>query len=129
MPDFAPWQWVLGAFCAFMIGVAKTGAPGVGTLIVPLMVMTVGDARHAAAWTAPMLSTGDIFAVLYWRRHTEARRLFSLIPSVSIGMIWGALALRLSEMLLRRIIGGIVLAMLAIYLPRKLNPTRNTPGP
>ena len=64
---------MLGAFCAFMIGVAKTGAPGVGTLVAPLMVMTVGDARLATAWSLPILSTADVFAVLYWRRSADSR--------------------------------------------------------
>ena len=49
------WQWMLGALCAFLIGVAKTGAPGLGLLTVPLMVFAVGDARLSAAWTAPIL--------------------------------------------------------------------------
>ena len=71
MPDLAPWQWLLGTFCAFMIGVAKTGAPGVGTMVAPLMVLMVGDARMAAAWALPVLSTADVFAVVYWRRHAE----------------------------------------------------------
>lgn len=26
MPHFAPWQWLLGSPCAYMIGIAKTGA-------------------------------------------------------------------------------------------------------
>ena len=79
MPHLATWQWLLGIFCAFMIGVAKTGAPGVGTMIAPLMVLTIGDARLAAAWTLPVLSTADVFAVAYWRRHAEARQLLAEI--------------------------------------------------
>lgn len=122
MPDLAPWQWLLGAFSAFMIGVAKTGAPGVGTLVAPLMVMTVGDARLATAWTLPILSTADVFAVLYWRRHTEARQLLSLIPWVVAGMAGGALALSLSEMVIRRMIGVIIVGMLAVYLWRRWKP-------
>jgi hypothetical protein len=73
IPSFAPWQWVLGAFSAFAIGVAKTGIPDLGSFVAPLMVLTVGDARHAAAWTLPILSAADIFAVLYWRKHADAR--------------------------------------------------------
>jgi len=121
MPDLPPWKWALGVFCAFMIGVAKTGAPGVGTLIVPFMVMTVGDARLTAAWTAPLLSTGDVFAVIYWRRQAEARRLLALIPWVAGGMAVGAVALSLPELILRRIIGTIVMLMLAAYLKRRLS--------
>ena len=62
---------------------ARTGVPGVATLTVPLMVLTVGDARQAAAWTARILIAADIFAVTYWRRHTETRALLRLVPGRS----------------------------------------------
>src|SRR4029453_7560670 len=128
MPDLAVWQWLLGGFCAVLIGLAKTGAPGAATLTVPLMVMTVGDARHAAGWTAPILITGDIFAVAYWRRHAESRTLFSLIPWVAAGMVVGGLALSLNEPVLRRILGVIVLTMLAVNLLRPRNPGMKVGG-
>jgi len=128
MPHLAPWQWLLGMFCAFMIGVAKTGAPGVGTMIAPLMVLTVGDARFAAAWTLPVLSAADIFAVAYWRRHAEARQLFSLIPWVLVGIAAAAGALSLDEAVIRKIIGGIIIGMLAIYLWRRFSPTPQVAG-
>jgi len=114
---------MLGAFCAFMIGVAKTGAPGVGTLVAPLMVMTVGDARLATAWSLPILSTADVFAVLYWRRSADSRQLFSLIPWVVAGMVGGALALSLSELAIRRMVGIIIVGMLAVYLWRRWSPS------
>jgi uncharacterized membrane protein YfcA len=119
MPDLAAWQWLLGLFCAVMVGAGKTGAPGVGTFIVPLMVMAVGDARYAAAWTVPILSTGDVFAVIYWRRHADVGKLFSLIPWVAAGMLAGALALALREQTLRRIIGVTIVMMLVMYLRQR----------
>jgi hypothetical protein len=122
MPHLALWQWSLGAFCAFMIGVAKTGAPGIGTLISPLMVMMVGDARLATAWTLPILCTADVFAVWYWRRHAEARQLFSMAPWVVVGLGGGALALALSEQVIRRMVGVIILGMTGIYLWRRMSP-------
>jgi uncharacterized membrane protein YfcA len=128
MPHLAPWQWLLGIFSAFMIGVAKTGAPGVGTMIAPLMVLTVGDARLAAAWTLPVLSTADVFAVLYWRRHAEARQLLSLIPWVLVGIAGGAVALSLDELIIRRIIGVIIVGMLLVYLWRRFRPTGQVEG-
>jgi uncharacterized membrane protein YfcA len=128
MPHLAPWQWLLGIFSAFMIGVAKTGAPGVGTMIAPLMVLTVGDARLAAAWTLPVLSTADVFAVLYWRRHAEARQLLSLIPWVLVGIAGGAVALSLDEQIIRRIIGVIIVGMLLVYLWRRFRPTGQVEG-
>lgn len=128
IPELAHWQWGLGVFSAFMIGAAKTGAPGVGNLIIPLMVLVVGDARYAAAWTAPILSTGDVFAVIYWRRHADARKLLSLIPWVVVGMAGGAAALSLSELVLRRIIGGIVITMLALNLKRRWSSSVQVQG-
>jgi len=116
MPHLALWQWLLGAFNAFTVGAAKTGVPGGGTLMVPLMILLVRNARYAAAWTAPMLSTGDVFAVVYWRRHADAKKLFSLIPWVVMGMVGGAFALRLNEHLLRQIVGGIVGTMLVLFV-------------
>jgi len=111
-----------------MIGVAKTGAPGVGTMIAPLMVLTVGDARFATAWTLPVLSTADVFAVAYWRRHAEARQLFSLIPWVLVGIAGAAAALSLDEAVIRKIIGVIIVGMVVIYLWRRFSPTPQVAG-
>ncbi len=112
IPHLAPWQWGLGLFCGFIVGVGKTGAPGFASLVVPLMVLLVGDARLAAAWTLPILITADFFAISYWRRHAEARTLFVLIPWVFAGMAVGAAALSLSEPVLRRMVATLVLWML-----------------
>src|SRR6266850_207408 len=128
IPELATWQWILGMFSALAIGVAKTGMPGISTMVAPLMVLTVGDARHAAAWTLPILSAADVFAVLYWRRHADTRKLFSLIPWVAAGMLAGAIALSLSEHTLRRVIAGIVVLMLLVHIARKRNPQAQVPG-
>src|SRR5919197_1046512 len=69
MPHLALWQWLLGSFCAFLVGLAKTGLPGAGILTIPLMVLAVADARLSAGWLLPILCTADVFAVVYWRRH------------------------------------------------------------
>jgi uncharacterized protein len=104
------------------VGVSKTGVPGLSILVVPLMVLTVGDARHSAGWLLPLMCTADIFAVIYWRRNPAAKRLFSLAPWVVAGMAAGAAALGLSERVLRPVVGVIVLVMLAIYLIRRWRP-------
>ena len=128
MPQLAIWQWALGAFCAFMVGVAKTGVPGLGILVIPLMVLTVGDARQSAGWLLPVLCIADLFAVYYWRRHAAAGRLFALAPWVVGGMAMGAVALSLNERVLRPVVGGLVLLMLAAYLWRRLRPELSNIG-
>jgi uncharacterized membrane protein YfcA len=126
--NFAAWQLLLGAITAFSIGIAKTGVPGLGSFVAPLMVLAVGDARYAAAWTLPILSTADVFAVLCWRKHAAARKLFSLVPWVAVGMIGGAFALALTEHALRRIIGCVIVLMLIVYVARKRNPQAQVAG-
>jgi len=122
MPVLTPWQWALGIVSALFVGIAKTGVPGLSILVVPLMVLAVGDARQSAGWLLPLLCTADIFAVIYWRKHAAATRLFSLAPWVLLGMAFGAAALGLSEKVLRPMVGCIVLVMLAIYLVRRQRP-------
>lgn len=122
MPPLALWQWALGAFCAFNVGMAKTGVPGLGILAIPLMVVAVGDARQSAGWLLPILCTADVFAVYYWRKHAAANRLFSLAPWVLAGVAGGAVALKLEERILRPMVGVIVLVMLAAYLWRRYRP-------
>lgn len=128
MPHFEAWQWALGTICALAIGIAKTGLPGFGSFVAPLMVLAVGDARHAAAWTLPILSTADVFAVIFWRRHADTRKLLTLIPWVVVGMVGGAFALSLSELVLRRLIGVVVVLMLFVYIWRKRNPQGQVAG-
>ncbi len=86
MEGIALWQYALGAACAFAIGVAKTGLPGVAIFVVPTMVLLVGDARQAAGWLLPVLCIGDVFAIGYWRRFADPRLLVRLDPWVVIGM-------------------------------------------
>jgi uncharacterized membrane protein YfcA len=131
MPHLEPWQWILGALCAFNVGVAKTGVPGLGILFVPLIVLTVGNAKSSAAWLLPILCMADVFAVVYWRRHAAAGRLFALAPWVLAGMAAGAAALSLHERIIRPMVGTIVLIMLVAFLVRRYSkhPSAITPHP
>jgi len=128
VPELHAWQWALGALCAIFVGIAKTGMPGFGILVVPLMVFTVGDARASAGWLLPILCAADLFAIAYYRRHAQARRLFELALWVVLGMAGGALALRLGDPVLRRLVGGIILVMVAAHLWRKWRGDRPVPS-
>jgi uncharacterized membrane protein YfcA len=123
LPALEPWRWLVGAVCALSVGVAKTGVPGLGILVVPLMVLAVGDARQSAGWLLPLLCTADLFAVVAYRRHAQARRLFSLAPWVLLGMGGGAWMLGGPEPVLRRAVGAIVLAMIALRLFARTRPS------
>ncbi len=124
MPDLFWWQWALGALCAANVGMAKTGLPGMGVMVVPLMVLTAGDARLSAGWLLPILCAADVIAIWYWRRHAAAGRLFSLAPYVGVGIVAGALTLSLNEFFLRRLVGVIIALMLVAHLWRRFSKTK-----
>ncbi|MCL6474241.1 MAG: sulfite exporter TauE/SafE family protein [Firmicutes bacterium] len=124
MLPYETWQIALASAAAFLIGVSKTGVPGIGILVVPLLAAAFGG-RASVGTMLPMLIVGDIFAVRWYRQHTQWKRLVELIPWVLVGMALGAYVLwRLGEMptsrdLLEPIIGTLVLVMLAIHLLRQ----------
>lgn len=109
---------MLGAFCAFLIGVAKTGVPGLGILAVPLFVFTVDDARLSTAWLLPVLICADCYAVIAYRKKAAANALFSLLPWVMGGMGIGALVLAYPDAVIRPLVGAITLSMLLLFLWR-----------
>ncbi len=122
MPELLWWQWALGALCAFLVGVAKSGVPGLGMVAVPLMILTVGDARASIAWLLPLLVLADLMALIFWRRHADLKLLLRLAPWVLAGLVAGGFALTLDERTMRPLIAGIILVMLAIYTIRRFRP-------
>ncbi len=120
---FEAWQWVLGVAAALMIGTSKTGVPGLGILIVPMLATAFGG-RLSVGVMLPMLIVGDIFAVTWYRRHTQWDKLVGLLPWVVVGMAAGTFVLWLTGGASRSkdytdlIIGCLVLAMVALHLLR-----------
>jgi uncharacterized membrane protein YfcA len=123
MLDFAPWQYALGALCALIIGFSKTGVPGTGILMVPLMAKVFGG-RLSVGATLPLLIFADMFAVAFYRADAQWDRLRQLIPWVLIGLGFGTWFLKelgdnpQAKDPLNPIIGGIVLFMLVLALLR-----------
>jgi uncharacterized membrane protein YfcA len=103
-----------------MVGMAKTGVPGLGILVVPLMVLVCGEPARSAGTLLPLLCVADCFAVFYYRRHASAWRLWDLCPWVAAGMVlaYGVMAL-LDKSVLKPLVAVVVLAMVAAHLARK----------
>jgi uncharacterized membrane protein YfcA len=118
-----PERWVLGGLAALLIGFSKTGLPSVGILAVSLMAL-VFQGRAAVGTTVVLLIVADLFAVAWYRRYTRWDKLWQLLPWVASGMLIGAVTLLLvgedaqGRDQLNVWIGGLVLAMLGIYLVR-----------
>lgn len=106
--------WLLGATGALVVGISKSGVPGLGTLAIPLLAM-VFPARLSVGALLPMLIAGDIFAIVHYHRHARWRSLWGLFPFVFLGMGLAALVLaRITDEALRPLLGLLVLAMILL---------------
>ncbi|WP_309572617.1 sulfite exporter TauE/SafE family protein [Deinococcus sp.] len=138
MPDSGllgldPWRWLLAGLAALLIGFSKTGLPGAGILAVPVMAWVFG-ARLSVGATLPLLLVGDVFAVLAYRAYADWPGLRRLLPWVGVGLLVGTLSLwALGHVTLKAdplgpVIGGIILALLALTLLQRAGRLRWQPG-
>lgn len=110
--DFSDWAVV--ALCAVMVGISKTGIPGFGILIVPLMAMVL-PAKASTGALLGVLILADLFAISYYRRNALWEYIFRLIPATLVGIFAGYFVKKLvSDEQLKPIIGVIVLGMLVV---------------
>jgi len=125
-------QWLIAGSAALLVGISKTGIPGVGILVVPILARSFGG-RPSIGIMLPMLIMGDVFAVAWYRRHAQWDKLVHLLPWVVAGMGIGAFALwefgrvSTSRDILDIVIGCLILVMLAVHLLQVLCKGRLTP--
>ena len=129
MLDLNVLSWVIIALGSIMVGVAKTGIPGVGVLIVPLMAMVLPTGA-SIGFVLGILMIGDLFAIIYHRRNAEWRYMLHLLPAAVAGIVTGYFLLgTIDERQLRTMIGVITLVMLAVNYWRERDRTEETKVP
>ncbi len=127
-----PFKWALGALAALLVGISKTGVPGIGILVVPILSLGFGG-RLGAGVMLPLLIMGDVFAVAWYRRHCQWDKLVGLLPWVVVGMGFGTVALWItggskgSKDATDIVIGILVLVMVILHLLRGKLGDRLTP--
>src|SRR5512140_3807467 len=115
----APWQWALLSAGAFVTGLSKTGITGLGVLAVALFANTL-PARESTGALLPLLLFADVFGVTFFRKHASWPHLWRLFPWVVVGVVAGYLTLwRLSNTVVQRMIGAILLVMIGLHLWRQ----------
>ncbi|GAB4431940.1 MAG: sulfite exporter TauE/SafE family protein [Chloroflexi bacterium OHK40] len=117
-----PWQWLLGALGAFLVGIAKTGIPGLGILSVAIFGLAF-PTRDSVGLVLIMLICADIVAVSAYRHDASWPHLWRLFPWAVAGIIVGYLALgRVNEVQMRRLLGAILLGLSLLQLLRARRP-------
>jgi uncharacterized membrane protein YfcA len=106
-----PWQWALGALAAFLVGISKTGIPGLGIMTVALFAL-IFPARESVGLTLVILICGDLVAVATYRRDADWPQLIKLFPWAMAGVVLGYFALgRIDDIQMRHLIGVILLGL------------------
>lgn len=102
-------EWLMAGLAAFSLGLSKSGIKGISTIIVTLMAIVFGG-KSSTGVLLPLLIVGDIFAVIYYKRHVQWRLLFQLLPWMIIGVLFGVwIGQDVEEVLFKQIMAGIIL--------------------
>jgi len=127
--DLDLFGWIVVAVCAVMVGTTKTGMPGLGILIVPLMALVL-PTRQSTGILLGILILADLFAITYHRRNARWGHVLRLLPAAFAGIVAGYFGLKfVNDRQLKPIIGGIVLVMLAVNYWRNRTKGEDTPVP
>jgi uncharacterized membrane protein YfcA len=104
---------VVIAILGFMIGLAKGGFGGLGSLLTPILALVLPVAS-AVGVLLPMLMVGDVFAVYMYWKEWDPGLVRRMLPAGIIGALAGtALLSWLSPDGLRIILGIFVLVLVA----------------
>jgi len=107
------------AFAAFTIGVSKSGVPGL-TILLPPVLALVMPVRESIGALLPLLSMGDIIAVLYWRRIASPGELLKIVPSAFVGVVLGYFLMRIiPNAVFEPLLGWMIVALIAFDLFRR----------
>jgi len=132
MLDLDVMGWLVVGLCAFVVGASKTGIPGAGILVVPLMAMAFpdGETKKSVGLLLGLLILGDMFAAAYHRRNAQWGHVLRLLPATVAGIVVGWQAMdHITNEQLEPVIGGIVLLMLGLNYWRMHRMGEDTPVP
>ncbi len=77
---------ILAFIAAFTLGVNKGGIKGINILSVTLLVLAFG-AKNSTGIMVPLLISGDILAVIYFKKYTKWKYLVNFLPWMFVGVL------------------------------------------
>ena len=80
--------WIFAGTAAFLMGISKAGLKGLSIFNVTLMALAFG-AKQSTGFIIPLLLVGDVFAVIYYNRHTKWKYILKLLPWMVLGILIG----------------------------------------
>lgn len=113
------WQFAALALATLLVGFSKTAVSGANTVSLAVFAAVL-PARASTGVLLPLLITGDVLAVLTYRRHAHWPTLWRMLPAVAAGVVAGTLFLVWADdAVVGTSIGAILLLMAAVTLWRR----------
>ena len=106
----------LALMATLLLGLGKSGIKGLGVIIVTLMALVFGS-KASTGILIPMMITADIFAVIYYHRHTQWYFLKKLLPMMAVGVLlgvwWGN---DISEAIFKQVMAAFILLTVVVMI-------------
>ena len=106
----------LALAATMLLGMGKSGIKGLGVIIVTLMALVFGS-KASTGILMPMMITADIFAVIYYHRHTQWYFLKKLLPMMAVGVLlgvwWGN---DISEAIFKQVMAVFILLTVVVMI-------------
>ena len=120
LPFDATWTaYALALFGAFSLGISKAGFPGMAIVNV-LIIAELFGARNSVGIILPLLVVCDLLVYPLFRKYASWRAILPLVPPTVFGILAGFFFLKaIDDAVAKKIIGSIVLLMLALQLLRE----------
>lgn len=117
-----PAAFAMALAAALCIGISKAGFGGVSMISVLLLAEVYG-ARVSTGLALPMLIVADLTVYPAFRGHGSWRPVWRLLVPAACGLAGGWWLLgRIDDAVARRVIGGVILAMVAVQAGRSAWP-------
>ncbi len=109
----------LASVGAFSLGISKTGFPGLA-LVNILIIAECFGAKASVGIILPMLILCDVLVFPFFRKYARWADILPLLPATLLGLAIGYFLLdTIDDTTARRVIGAIILILLALQLLRE----------
>ncbi|MEN2282124.1 sulfite exporter TauE/SafE family protein [Algoriphagus sp. SE2] len=82
-------SWILSFLAAFVIGMSKAGIKGIAIINVTFMAIAF-ETKQSTGIVLPLLVVADVFAVIYYNRHTQWSYIAKFLPWMILGIMLGS---------------------------------------
>ena len=119
----------LMACAALLVGISKTSFGGIGAVAAALFALSM-PAKESTAAVLLLLIVGDLVGVLRYGRNVRWSLIGRLLPTIVPGLLLGAVFMHVvDDVTMRRSIGGILLASVALQVWQRQRRDDTQPPP